>query len=164
VNIDDRRHGRRGNVDVRRGLARRVTTQLLRFSGALERDPAIDLWLDAQPAALGPIARVWFVRMRKCGNDVRELIHDGCPVACVDDAPFGYVNVFRAHATVGFFHGAELLDPSGLLEGSGKHMRHVKVKATADLDSEALGALIDAAYADIKARLELERFIAASRP
>ena len=137
--------------------------QLLRFSGAVKRDPAIEFWLNAQAVALGSIARKWFVRMRKCGGDVRELMHDGCPVVCVEDAPFGYVNVFRAHANVGFFHGAELVDPMGLLEGSGKRMRHVKVKPNADLDSGALGALIDAAYADIKTRLDLERYIVAAR-
>jgi hypothetical protein len=136
---------------------------ILRFREGLKRDPAIDLWLNEQAVALGTIARTWFARMRKCGKDVRELVHDGCPVACVGDAPFGYVNVFRAHVNVGFFHGAELLDPTGLLEGSGKHMRHVKVVPNGDLDSAALAALIDAAYADIKARLDLERFIKGTR-
>lgn len=137
--------------------------QLLRFSGAVKRDRVIEVWLDAQAVALGSIARRWFVRMRACGSDVRELMHDGCPVVCVEDAPFGYVNVFRTHTNVGFFHGAELVDPMGMLEGSGKRMRHVKVKPNADLNSGALGALIDAAYADIKTRLELERFIVAAR-
>jgi hypothetical protein len=137
---------------------------ILRFGGMVRRDPAIDAWLSAQAPALGSIAHRWFVRMRKCGKDVRELMHDGCPVACVGDAPFGYVNVFRAHASVGFFNGAELADPLGLLEGSGKNMRHVKVKPdAADLNSEALGALIDAAYVDIRERLDLERFIIGSR-
>jgi hypothetical protein len=92
--------------------------------------------------------------MRECGDDVRELIHDGCPVACVEDAPFGYVNAFKAHVNVGFFHGAELPDPAGLLEGSGKHMRHVKLKPGAAINSATLGRLIDEAYSDIKARLE----------
>jgi hypothetical protein len=92
--------------------------------------------------------------MRECGDDVRELIHDGCPVACVEDAPFSYVNAFKAHVNVGFFDGAELPDPAGLLEGSGKHMRHVKLKPGAAINSAALGRLIDEAYSDIKARLE----------
>ena len=139
-------------------------TPILRFTGAVKRDRAVDVWLDAQPIALGSIARTWFLRMRQCGHDVRELVHDGCPVACVGDAPFGYVNVFRAHVNVGFFHGFELPDPLRLLEGGGKRMRHVKVKPGADLDSRALGSLIDAAYADIKARLDLERFIVGTRP
>jgi hypothetical protein len=127
---------------------------IFRLSGAVERDPAIDVWLDARPAALGSIARHWFGRMRECGADVRELIHDGCPVACVEDAPFAYVNVFKAHVNVGFFHGAALHDPFGLLEGNGKRMRHVKRKAGSELDSAAISALIASAYQDIKARLE----------
>jgi hypothetical protein len=126
---------------------------ILRFDGAMERDPAIDAWLDQKPADLGGIARTWFAQFRDCGEDVRELMHDGCPVACVEDVPFGYVNVFRAHVNVGFFFGAELKDPTGLLEGSGKRMRHVKLKPGSELDSSALMALIDAAYRDVKARL-----------
>jgi len=128
-------------------------TGMLRFPGAVKQDPAIVAWLNEQPAQLGAIARTWFMRMRRCGPDVRELMHDGCPTACVGDAAFGYVAVFSAHANVGFFYGAELDDPAGLLEGSGKRMRHVKVKPGVDLDSAALVALIDAAYADIKVRL-----------
>ena len=130
--------------------------ELLRFSGAVERDPAIEVWLNEQTDELGGFARTWFARMRECGDDVRELMHDGCPVACVQDAPFGYVNVFTAHMNVGFFIGAALEDPTGLLEGSGKRGRHVKLKPGRELDSTVLGALIDAAYLDIKARLEAE--------
>jgi hypothetical protein len=93
--------------------------------------------------------------MRGCGPDVLELFHDGCPVACVEDAPFAYVNAFTAHASVGFYHGASLPDPAGLLEGSGKHMRHVKLRPGDDIDVDALGALIDAAYHHIRQRLGL---------
>jgi hypothetical protein len=126
---------------------------ILRFSGAVKRDPAIDKWLRGQRDELRPLAELWFSRMRQCGADVRELMHDGCPVACVEDAPFGYVNAFKAHVNVGFFHGAALDDPAGLLEGTGKRMRHVKLRPGRELDLAALGDLIDAAYADIRARL-----------
>jgi hypothetical protein len=126
---------------------------MLWFEGAVERDPAIDLWLTEQAPELGAIANEWFLQMRHCGDDVRELMHDGCPVACVGDAPFGYVNVFKAHVDVGFFYGAELDDPQGLLEGSGRRMRHVKVKPGGDSNAAALSVLITAAYADIKSRL-----------
>jgi hypothetical protein len=129
--------------------------EILRFSGAVERDLAIDVWLNKQPDKLHSIAHEWFARMRECGDDVRELMHDGCPVACVEDAPFGYVNVFKAHVNVGFFHGNALQDPAGLLEGNGKRMRHVKLKLGYEVDSSALGALIVAAYLDIKTRLEI---------
>jgi len=130
---------------------------ILRFSGAVRRDPGVQAWLEGQPAHLRAIARPWFERMRECGEDVRELMHDGCPTACVEDAGFGYVDTFKAHVNVGFFRGSTLPDPSGLLEGTGKLGRHVKLKPGAPLDSSALEALIDEAYRNIKACLRAER-------
>ena len=126
---------------------------LLRLIGAVEHDLAIDAWLDTRAPELSAIAQEWFAKMRACGDDVLELMHDGCPVACVEDAPFGYVNVFKAHVNVGFFLGADLDDPTGILQGNGRRMRHVKLRPGDTLDARALSALIDAAYAGIKARL-----------
>ncbi|MBS1840747.1 MAG: DUF1801 domain-containing protein [Acidobacteria bacterium] len=126
----------------------------LRFDGAVERDPRIDAWMKKHKGELGAVAQQWFEAMRKCGDEVRELLHDGCPTACLGDAAFGYVNVFTSHVNVGFFHGAALPDPAGLLQGTGKHMRHVKLKLGAAINSAALSRLIDAAYSDIKARVE----------
>ncbi len=105
-----------------------VTDELLRLPSAVRRDPRIESWFSGVTDPLRLMVRPWFECMRACGSDVRELLHDGCPVACVADAPFGYVNAFRAHASVGFFHGAMLADPAGLLEGAGKRMRHVKLR------------------------------------
>jgi hypothetical protein len=126
---------------------------MLWLEGAVRRAPGIDVWLDEQAAELGAIAKKWFAQMRECGEDVRELMHDGCPVACVGDWAFGYVNVFKAHVNVGFFLGAELDDPAGKLEGSGRRMRHVKVRPGDEVDAAAVRALIEAAYSDIKSRL-----------
>jgi hypothetical protein len=131
--------------------------EIFRISGAVKRDPAVERWLTDDPVELRSIAQQWFARMRKCGDDVRELIHDGCPVACVADAPFGYVNSFKSHVNVGFFNGAALEDPARLLEGSGKRMRHVKLRPGSEVNARALGAIVDAAYADIKARLAAGR-------
>ena len=131
-----------------------MKTDLLRFNGAVERDPAIGEWMKEHAGELGDMARHWFAVMRKCGDEVRETLHDGCPVACLGDAPFGYVNVFTSHMNVGFFHGASLPDPSRLLQGNGKFMRHVKLKPGTAADAAALSKLIDAAYADIKERVE----------
>ena len=102
---------------------------------------------------LGAIAQRWFELMRQCGGDVRELLHDGHPTACVGDAAFAYVNAFTAHVNVGFFRGAEIADPEGLLEGSGKFMRHVKLKPERGVDAAALRKLVETAYADMKKRL-----------
>jgi hypothetical protein len=128
-------------------------TQLLRFPSAQRRDPAVDAWLDRPHDELRRMAQPWFAKMRACGADVRELLNDGHPIACVEDAAFGYVNAFTAHVNVGFFHGARLVDPAGLLEGAGKRMRHVKLRWGDPVDSAALDALIAAAYRDIRGRL-----------
>ncbi len=128
--------------------------RLFRLSSSVKRDPAIDAWMEEHAGGLGAIAHYWFEVMRKCGDDVRELLHDGHPTACVADAAFAYVNAFSAHVNVGFFHGAELADPAGLLEGTGKYMRHVKLRPDSDVDAKALTELIDTAYTDMKGRLE----------
>jgi hypothetical protein len=103
---------------------------------------------------LGVTAHQWFAVMRKWGNQVRELLHDRCPVACLLDAPFGYVDVFTSHRNVGFFHGAKPPDRARLLQGTGKYMRQVTLRPGTATNAAALGGLIDAAQADIKARVE----------
>lgn len=122
----------------------------MRFPTAVRRDPAIATWLREQPDDLRAIAERWFEAMRGCGDDVRELMHDDQPTACVGDAAFGYVDAFTAHVNVGFFHGAEIPDPDRLLQGTGKFMRHVKLRPDQHVDTEALMALIETAYADMK--------------
>ena len=105
---------------------------------------------------MGALARRWFSVMRRCGGDVRELLHDGHPTACVADAAFSYVNAFRDHVNVGFFRGAEFADPEGLLEGEGRFMRHVKLRPEGVVDETALAKLIHAAYVDMKERVRAE--------
>jgi hypothetical protein len=128
-------------------------SQLMRFPSATGRDPAIDAWFSQPDHELRRLAQPWFERMRGCGADLRELMHDGWPTACVGDAPFGYAAAFSAHANVGFFYGAALDDPAGLLEGSGKRMRHVKLRWGQPVNAAALEDLVAAAYTDIRLRL-----------
>ena len=130
--------------------------RLMRFPDAVARDPAIDAWMSARSGELGAIARHWFEVMRDCGDDVRELLHDGHPTACVGDAAFGYVNAFKAHVNVGLFRGADIADPESLLEGTGKFMRHVKLRPERDIDGMALMKLIETAYSDMKLRVNAE--------
>jgi hypothetical protein len=128
--------------------------EIFRLTGAVAHDPAIDAWFAQHPGALGAIAQHWFEAIRNCGDEVRELIHDGCPTACLGDAAFAYVNVFTAHVNVGFFHDASLSDPAQILQGSGKRMRHVKLMPETRADSATVTKLIEAAWADIKSRIE----------
>ena len=123
----------------------RVTMRIFELD-AVQRDPEIDAWFERQDPVLGALARPWFERMRQCGDDVREVLHDGAPTACVGRAAFAYVAVFRAHVNVRFFVGAELPDPAGLLEGSGRYMRHVKLRPGRVIDGLALEVLIRGAY------------------
>ena len=131
-----------------------MKTELLRFNGVVERDRAIEAWMEEHAGPLGAMAQEWFEVMRNCGDEVREILHDGCPVACLGDAAFGYVNVFTSHVNVGFFQGASLPDPARLLQGAGKRMRHVKLRPGTAVDAASLRRLIEAAYSDIKARVE----------
>jgi hypothetical protein len=133
-------------------------SQLFRFTNAVKRDPAIEAWMREHDGELGAIARRWFEVMRDCGHDVREVLHDGHPTACVEDAAFAYVGVFKAHVNVGFFRGAEIADADRLLEGTGKFMRHVKLGPARNVDEEALKKLIRIAYTDMKERLQNEQF------
>jgi hypothetical protein len=128
----------------------------LRFPSAIRRDPDVDAWFSRPDEELRRIARPWFEQMRGCGADVRELLHDGHPTACVGDAAFGYVDAFSAHVNVGFFHGAALDDSARLLEGAGKRMRHVKLRWGQPVDADALSDLIAEAYRNIRLRLESE--------
>lgn len=125
-------------------------SRLMLFPESVKRAPEIEIWMRAHSDSLGAIAQHWFDVMRACGEDVRELLHDGHPTACLGEAAVGYVNAFTSHVNVGFFLGAELADPGNLLEGSGKFMRHVKLRPDRAADATAL---IESAYADMKARL-----------
>lgn len=128
--------------------------RLFRLPSSVRRNPDVDAWLRRHSDDLGLIARRWFEVMRACGDDVREVLHDGQPTACVGDAAFAYVDAFKGHVNVGFFLGAELADPDGLLEGAGKFMRHTKLRPERPVDDRAVTRLIESAYADMKRHLE----------
>lgn len=126
---------------------------LFRLSGTSKEDPEVEQWLADCPGALGELARYWFGRLRDCGPGIEVTLHDGQPTACLDGAALAYINAFSNHVNLGFFQGAELSDPKGLLEGTGKYMRHVKLKPDSNTDTEALLSLLNAAYEDLRTRL-----------
>ena len=129
--------------------------RLFRFPAASRRDPAVESWFDARPGKLGSLARYWFEVMRACGDDVREVLHDGQPTACVGEAAFAYVDALSAHVDVGFFLGNDLPDPAAQLQGAGKFMRHVKSAPGREVDDAALRRLIADAYGDMPVRLQV---------
>ena len=127
--------------------------RIFRIDNAQIHHPAVEEWFDNKPEPFRSVARGWFDRARRCGDDVRELIHDGCPVACIGDAAFVYVNVFSQHVNVGFYQGAVLDDPAGILRGDGIYMRHVKLASSIPVNEKALELMIEKAYRDLRDRL-----------
>lgn len=144
--------GAAGPADTTRGAVRggrarrpgRGVTRLFPLPSALPRDPAVDAWLEQAPGPLGELARRWFAELRACGDDVRETMHDGQATACVGEDAFAYVALHSRHLSLGFFAGAELPDPAGLLLGAGRFMRHVRLEPGAPIDEEALRGLVRA--------------------
>ena len=118
-----------------------------------EQHPGVAAWFEEHPGSLGEIAAHWFGVMRQCGSDVTEVLHDYQPTVCVGGAAFAYVAAYTSHVNVGFFQGATLPDPAGLLQGSGKFMRHVKLRPGVAVAEGALSALIEAAYGDVHVAL-----------
>ena len=116
--------------------------KLLRYFGRDLQDIYLEDWLKQKPEALGPIAAKWFAIIKNCGKDVQDIFHDNYPIGCVENAPFAYVNVFKEHVNVGFFYG------------TGKRMRHVKLRPNQTHDDKAITSLIQAANSDIKERLD----------
>jgi hypothetical protein len=86
---------------------------------------------------------------------LRELIHDavpGCEEAFKWSRPifgagmgFAYIQANKAHINLGFAKGALLPDPQGLLEGTGKELRHVKIRSAEQVNPTHLLPLIQAA-------------------
>ena len=67
-----------------------------------------------------------------------------------------YIMPKAAYVNLGFWHGVHLADPKGLLEGTGKKMRHVKVRSVEEAANPALRDLARAALAERKKALGLE--------
>lgn len=126
---------------------------LFRFASAVRRHSEVEAWFSGHEPMRQRV-QPWFERLREAGDDVRELLHDGHPTACVEAAAFAYVDAFTAHANIGFYEGASLPDPAGLLEGTGKRMRHVKLRWSQPINEAALLALIVAAYRDMRRRVD----------
>ncbi|MGB3468296.1 MAG: DUF1801 domain-containing protein [Cyclobacteriaceae bacterium] len=127
--------------------------KLLLYTGKDLQDITMNDWLLSKAPDLRPLAVKYFNEIKKCGNDVQDIFHDGYPIGCVHSAPFAYVNAFKNHVNVGFFYGSDLYDKNGLLEGNGKRMRHIKIKPELIYDDKEIIALIEASYIDINERL-----------
>lgn len=66
-----------------------------------------------------------------------------------------YIGAFKRHVNLGFYYGAILPDPQGLLEGTGKNLRHIKVNTLEAVDQPAVRDMLRAAHKERKEALGL---------
>src|SRR4051812_42709601 len=98
------------------------------------------------PAAQQGIARGLRGLVRRAAPELAETVKWGH--ACyVGGSPVCSIVPYPSHVNLAFFRGAELRDPDGLLEGTGKGMRHVKVRTTGRMHRRAVADLVRAAVA-----------------
>ena len=69
---------------------------------------------------------------------------------------FCYIGVHREHVNLGFYFGADLPDPKGLLEGTGKKLRHIKVREVEEIVQPALHALLQTSLDERKKALNID--------
>ena len=69
---------------------------------------------------------------------------------------FCYIGAHREHDNLGFYYGAELSDPEGLLDGTGKKLRHIKVRKVEEVAQPALRHLVQSSLEERKKGLGME--------
>lgn len=83
--------------------------------------------------------------VKKLVPDATETVNSWNIPTFEYNGPLCYYSVASKHITFGFLQGAHLEDPTGLLEGTGKNLRHVKLKRVEDVHNKSLAALIKSA-------------------
>lgn len=88
-------------------------------------------------------------------KEVRGIIKEAAPEAdesikwaqpvYESNGPFAYIKAFKSHVNFGFWRGIDLDDPTGLLEGSGDKMRHVKLTGPEDIQAAEFKAFVKGA-------------------
>lgn len=104
-------------------------------------------WLASVPEAERDLAEAVLGFVRAALDDARETVKWNQPCFVVAGQNCLYVSAQSGYVNLGFYEGAALEDPTGLLEGTGKAMRHVKIHDAAAIEAPELAALVEAAAA-----------------
>ncbi len=105
----------------------------------------IDSYVDAKPAELREVAEKLRKLVQKTVKGTKESVNPWKIPTFESNGPMCFFTVGKYHVTFGFLRGTSLPDPAGLLEGTGKNLRHVKLRTAEDVSEPALKKLIDAA-------------------
>ena len=103
---------------------------------------SFDDYLRDQAAKNQPIIRALRRFVKRAAPGLTEAVKwgNGCWVG--KHGPVAYVYSATGYVQLGFFRGASLKDPKGLLEGKGEYVRHTKVHAASDIDEPGFTALL----------------------
>lgn len=107
-------------------------------------DPAVESYVESAESDIRPILDSLLALVRETLPDAEESVKWGRPVFTLE-RDVCYVAKARAHDSLGFYEGAEIDDPRGLLQGSGKKLRHVKVEVGAPVPEDELRKLLEGA-------------------
>jgi hypothetical protein len=105
----------------------------------------IDAYLEAKDTELGEVAQGLRRLVKKLVPGITESVNAWKIPTFESNGPMCFFMVGKNHVTFGFLRGTSLSDPAKLLEGTGKNLRHVKLRTTEDVRKPALKKLIQAA-------------------
>lgn len=111
----------------------------------MPKPTTVDAYVEGVDEHLRPLFRAVRAFVREHAPDLQERLYMDVPSYWGSDALL-YLADYSKHINLGFNRGAHLPDPHGLLEGTGKNLRHVKLRGAADLTPQ-LAQLIRAAVA-----------------
>ena len=101
-----------------------------------------DEYLANQAAKNRPIIRAFRKFVKRVAPQLQESVKWGNGCWLKGKVPVSYVYSAPDHVQFGFFRGASLKDPKGLLRGEGQYVRHVRVTKTSEFDVKAVRALL----------------------
>ena len=103
------------------------------------------VWIDAyvkKAGKLSPVAKAVRTLVKKAVAGSEEYVN-AWKIPTFDlNGPLCFYMVAKEHVLFGFMRGAMLRDPGKLLEGTGKYLRHVKLRSTADAKRPEVRALL----------------------
>jgi hypothetical protein len=115
--------------------------------GTMRSYPSFEAYLDAQAPLQQAIIRRLRALVKRSAPRLLESVKWGNGCWVDGKAPIAYVYCAADHVQFGFMNGSALADPRGLLQGSGRFVRHVKLRRAADVAPRVLAALLRQAVA-----------------
>jgi hypothetical protein len=105
----------------------------------------IDAYIHRKNPHLEDVAQTLRATVKKVVPTSMETVNPWGIPTFESNGPFCYFMVGKNHVTLGFLRGTSLKDPEGLLEGTGKNLRHIKVRSAKDIGAKGLIELIRSA-------------------